>query len=247
MKLDDAVRALRDETSEAFEGADETRARVVAQVARARKRRAKRYFVVLPIAAVLAAGAASASVAGKLPLAWHAALRVLHGDVPAAIPAAPVRNEPMVPSVAPEPSAAPEPVAAPEPSATPAVEARPPIRASRKVTPPPAPVEIPAASAPASPAPADPLALYRQAHRLHFSGRDPAAALAAWDAYLREDPSGAFALEARYNRAICLVRLHRTDEAREALAPFADGRLGAYRQSEARALLRVLDGASPGE
>jgi TolA-binding protein len=88
----------------------------------------------------------------------------------------------------------------------------------------------------------DALALYRAAHRLHFSGGDPSAALAAWDAYLREDPSGAFAPEARYNRGICLVRLGRAAEARNALEPFANGAFGAYRKNEARALLDVLDG-----
>src|SRR4029078_4374837 len=100
----------------------------------------------------------------------------------------------------------------PEPSA-PASEA--PARVVPKAARPIAsatPVETPPPNP--APAPADTLALYRHAHRLHLSGQDPAAALAAWDAYLREDPSGAFALEARYNRAICLVRLHRANEAR---------------------------------
>ena len=54
------------------------------------------------------------------------------------------------------------------------------------------------------------------------------------------DPEGPLVLEARYNRALCLVRLGRTAEARAALLPFADGTLAHYRQAEARALIRAL-------
>jgi hypothetical protein len=81
--------------------------------------------------------------------------------------------------------------------------------------------------------------LYREAHELHFHGNDPAAALAAWDRYLAAEPTGRFAVEARYNRALCLVRLGRLDDARTALQPFADGNVepAGYRQSEAQALV----------
>jgi hypothetical protein len=100
--------------------------------------------------------------------------------------------------------------------------------------------EQPAAIAPAN----DPdLALYREAHRAHFVQRDSRAALAAWDRYLAAHPRGSFALEARYNRALCLVRLGRHDAARQALAPFAAGDVGGgYRRTEASALLEALDG-----
>jgi TolA-binding protein len=84
-------------------------------------------------------------------------------------------------------------------------------------------------------------AAYRAAHTLHFEQHDPAGAIAAWDRYLAEYPSGRFALEARYNRALCLVRVGRTTEAREALAPFVAGTHGGYRQHEATALVRALD------
>ena len=47
-------------------------------------------------------------------------------------------------------------------------------------------------------------------------------------------------LEARYNRALCLVRLGRAAEARAALQPFADGTLAHYRADEARALVQSL-------
>jgi hypothetical protein len=82
------------------------------------------------------------------------------------------------------------------------------------------------------------LALFRRAQALHVA-RDPHA-LAAWDAYLRVAGHGVLAPEARYNRALCLIRAGRTAEARAALLPFANGELGAYRRDEARALLAEL-------
>jgi hypothetical protein len=80
--------------------------------------------------------------------------------------------------------------------------------------------------------------LFREADRLHRT-RDPRA-LAAWDTYLRAAPGGALAPEARYNRALCLVRLRKLADARVALQPFANGREGGYRRGEARALLERI-------
>lgn len=85
-------------------------------------------------------------------------------------------------------------------------------------------------------------ALFREAHELHFRGGDPAAALVAWDAYLAAEPHGRFTAEARYNRALVLVRLGRFTDARTALAPYARGEIArGYRQDEARALLDRLE------
>jgi hypothetical protein len=81
---------------------------------------------------------------------------------------------------------------------------------------------------------------YAHAHRLHFDGDDPAAALAAWDDYLRRFPSGRFVPEARYNRAIDLLKLHRPAEGRAALQPFADGAYGDYHRDDARELLQSI-------
>jgi hypothetical protein len=117
---------------------------------------------------------------------------------------------------APAPLAQAERTAAPEPEAT-------------AVTPGPAP----------KPARSAELELFRRAQSLH-KARD-ARALAAWDAYLRVADKGVLVPEARYNRALCLVRLGRSAEARSALQPFAHGAYGDYRRAEARALLAKLE------
>ncbi|WP_437662767.1 tetratricopeptide repeat protein [Sorangium sp. So ce1182] len=93
------------------------------------------------------------------------------------------------------------------------------------------------------PAGPDTDALYQAAHRAHFVERNPSVALGAWDAYLAAAPRGRFAVEAQYNRALCLVRLGRTDEARRALEPFAQGAHGGYRQTESRSLLEAMSSA----
>jgi hypothetical protein len=95
------------------------------------------------------------------------------------------------------------------------------------------PVTVPA------PQPSPIEVLYRKAHDLHFHANDYAAALFAWDDYLRLEPSGRFAVEARYNRALCLVRLGRFADARAALLPFARGEVepAGYRKDEATAIV----------
>ncbi len=82
--------------------------------------------------------------------------------------------------------------------------------------------------------------LYAAAHHAHFVSRDPALALRAWDAFLAFAPDDPLALEARYNRALTLVRLDRRAEARGALEPFALGTYGSYRRREAQALIDAL-------
>jgi TolA-binding protein len=82
--------------------------------------------------------------------------------------------------------------------------------------------------------------LYRRGHRAHFKEGKPAEAIEAYDAYLKQQPSGRFAVDARYNRALCLVRLGRYGEAQQALAPFANGEFGGYRKQDARRLLDAL-------
>lgn len=167
--------------------------------------------------------------------------------VPAAVPAtdpAPVA----VPLVL-QPPAEPhvEPREPPEPSAP----APPPKRVRpkpRRAEPAPTPAPGPAPEAVAGPpgVRSDPppvvesaeLALFRRAQRLHLA-RD-SAALGAWDDYLRVAEHGALVPEARYNRALCLVRAGQKAEARAALEPFARGGYGEYRRREAQALLDAL-------
>ena len=83
---------------------------------------------------------------------------------------------------------------------------------------------------------------YARAHQAHFADDAPARALDAWDAYLAAFPHGAFAPEAAYNRAICLVRLERRAEAARALRRIAAAPPDSYRREEA---LRLLDWLGP--
>jgi TolA-binding protein len=117
---------------------------------------------------------------------------------------------------------------------------RPPSVAKAAPAAPPA-VEVPsAATAPSAADGSEEERLYGRAHEAHFGGREPRAALAAWNLYLRRYPRGAFAPEARYNRALALLRLGRVEAAVAALRPFAAGAFGAYRRDEATALIAAV-------
>lgn len=129
------------------------------------------------------------------------------------------------PAIEATPSPVPEPTqeSSPEPSTEPTPEpARP--------EPPPAVAVKPDAE----------LSSYRAAHDLHFKSKDMKAALLAWDAYLVANPNGKLAQDARWNRALVLVKLGRFKDARSALQPFANQNAGAYRQKEALELLAAL-------
>jgi hypothetical protein len=89
-------------------------------------------------------------------------------------------------------------------------------------------------------APDGELSRFRAAHDLHFMGDRPRDAIAAYERYLREFPSGRFVPEASYNIALDRIKLGDKAGARAALAPFADGRYGSYRQKEAAQLLDAL-------
>jgi hypothetical protein len=141
-------------------------------------------------------------------------------------------------------------IAPPPVVARPADTSTPQLRPARKdtssvVTPPQAASTAVAVAEAVIPAEPDEQALYAAAHRLHFAEHNPAAALAAWDGYLRAAPRGRFSVEAHYNRALCLVRLGRAAEAEASLQSFARGAYGGYRKEEARALLDALHGATP--
>ena len=152
-------------------------------------------------------------------------------------PPEPAIAEPTPPAL-PEPAAAPEPPAAIAP-ATPSdagVALPQPKRPAPSVRP--KPSTAPVVHAP-PPAPESPeLKLFRDAQTLHLQ-RD-AHAIEAWDAYLRASENGPLVPEAKYNRALGLVRAGRYAEAKSALSPFAQGAFGGYRQREAQALLERL-------
>lgn len=214
----DAARALRDETHGRSPDGPRTRARVLASAHRARTR---------PTWVMAAAAALVLALFIPLAHAWTRG-RLARWRTPEALPApVPVRVDPPAREDRP---------ARNTPSLPPSPAPAPPVRVEA-----PAPVALPT-TVPSPRSPVDPAErrTYREAHALHFDARDPARALDAWERYLRAYPGGRFAVEARYNRALCLVRLDRRDDARAALRPFADGSHGAYREREARALLEAL-------
>jgi hypothetical protein len=160
-----------------------------------------------------------------------AAAVVVEPSAPATIPALP-----------PTPKA-PKTVVKPRP-APPKLEATPVAPVTPRVEPPPAsPTRVPAPPQPApvpAPAKSDDLADYRLAHEAHFRGHDATAALAAWDAYLAKHAKSQMATDARYNRALVLIKLARYADARAALTPFANAPAGSYHQADAVKLLAAL-------
>jgi hypothetical protein len=242
-----ATRALREETARESSAARFTRLRVMASLRESEVRRRTQTVLLLPFAACLTVVSAWGMAVGGVTEMRNAVVEAL------GLPAAPPDPPPAPAKPRPRRKLAPAPVQ----SATPAPPAE------TQAVPPPAPTAVLAPPAPSpSPSPARPPALanapaqapknvklssapdpshelYRDAHRAHFTRQDWHAALAAWDRYLAAAPRGRLSTEARYNRALCLVRLGRSLEAGRALEPFA-ARVGGYRQKEAAALLQVL-------
>lgn len=252
-RLDRALRGLREQEDGESPHAEETLQRVLAErrmAGRSPWKRSVRLW--LPIAAVLACSTAA--------LAWMETF----GGRPAVLSSADEAAPSPRGVVPPGPSTGPAP-ALPSPSATgtsepEAVEEAEPLPAPTPVPPRPVPTKGVSSAAPGSTAvvaapvapssaPAVPAApatdsseadVYARAHRLHFDGADTSAALSAWDDYLSRFPDGRFAPDARYNRAIDLLKLHRVAEARAALQSFADGGFGGYHGDDARKLLRSM-------
>jgi TolA-binding protein len=227
--------------------------RVLASRRRLRAIRARRIRMWIPIAAVLAVGTTALARSGGLGTfraLWTDRGAATERGAPPVVPAAPAISVPAperspltqassaqpaepasleTAAPAPAPASAPPPPRRPDPS----VAALASSTASSTALPPPA-REAPS---PTRTAEAD---VYERAHRLHFDGADTRAALAAWDDYLSRYPSGVFAPDARYNRAIDLLKMKRYAEARAALQPFADGSFGGYHGADARDLLRSI-------
>lgn len=85
------------------------------------------------------------------------------------------------------------------------------------------------------------LATYQSAHRAQFRAGDCSAAVDGYAEYLKAAPGGSFAVDARYNRAVCLLKLGQTSEAKAILRPFSEGRYGTYRQKSASELLGAFE------
>lgn len=232
--LAEATRALRETESVSEFEARATRARVMTGLHQTRVRRRTRWAFLLPIAASFVAVSAWGAASGQARVVLERLERYI-GVTPR--PPAQTNLTPRKTLARPALSTASEPtahVASPEVQLAPA----PPAAAAETVPARPAPSTSASAARAERIDPA--LSLYRVAHTAHFVDRDPARALAAWDAYLRAAPRGQFAPEARYNRALSLVRLGRNQEARSALEPFANGDYGGYRQADARALVERI-------
>jgi hypothetical protein len=260
-----ATRALRAETNGDDAGARFTRSRIMASVHDERVKRRTRWAFLLPIAATFVAASAYGAATGKTREAFEVVVRALgvHRSAPpvptATAPRARERAKAATPAEPPPVAAAPavlevptppEPVTLPVAPVAPVSAPRAPAPAA-KVAVGPNPASAVAPSSTSLPgvggAAADPtFELYRTAHQTHFVERDYARALESWDAYLRAAPNGSLVPEARYNRALCLVRLHRNDEARVALTPFAEGRYGTYRRADAEKLISALPGGLAG-
>lgn len=220
-ELDAALRALRTRFDGRSADAQRTEDFVVARLGERRQKRVKLGWF-FPIAAVLAVSSAWAS-GEQLRAGWHWLTGSTHTTTVTAN-APPVRRALPVP-----------PVTATSAPTTPLVATAAPSAIARAK-----PVRAHSQN-PAPDLPSDVDALYRDAHRLHFVEQSPERALPAWDRYLSAAPQGEFALEARYNRGVCLLRLGRSEQARAALEPFARGDYGPYRRAEAQALLAELE------
>ncbi|MFK8001236.1 MAG: tol-pal system YbgF family protein [Polyangiales bacterium] len=82
--------------------------------------------------------------------------------------------------------------------------------------------------------------LFSRAHRTHFDGGTSSQALRHWDDYLAAYPHGRFVPEARFNRALTLIRLGQLTQARGVLERFARGDFGAARRTQAAELLELI-------
>lgn len=247
-ELERAIVALRQHRSGASTRAESTEARVVALV-REQQRVRRRWRWLVPLAAICAASSAWAATHLEFARAV-----LSDGSTPASAPSVVPRHQPNLSS---HPTSVANAVTPANDAAAPLPSAASPVDAVRLAVP--TPVLVPRGSAlpgtPPSPssgaelsqrtAPRPSYQIFRDAARLQYGRRDYAAALTAWDQYLAVEPNGALALEARFNRGVCLAGVGRSADAERALAPFAKGEYGQYRLQEARAVLERL-GITPG-
>ncbi len=240
--LRDALAALRDsKDGRATDfGAATTRRSVIAGAMKHSRRRVLILRVVAPLAAVLVVSTAFAAATGRLPRVIAVLAEVARGEADRDHAREAPSHATSAPPTSPVASLASTAPASPPP--------QPPPSSMTPSAPPPAKKIASASSTAIAIAAAPPRDVadpeetaYRAAHTEHFVNHNDVEALRGWDAYLAAYPSGRFAPEARYNRALTLVRLGRRDEAKAALKPFADGAISnGYRQREAQRLLDAL-------
>lgn len=260
--------ALAEEHDGATAVPEATRARVIRALAEKRRRGRKWWAVGIPAFAIFGGSTAWAAATGRIPLpaVVEKAVAVFIETPEPVLEKKPTkrsgasRSLTKPPELAPAPEEEAEEIESPEerPEATaeeapeasagknkpPAsVAAAPPAQPS--IAPKPTPqTDAPQAPKNSKPTPAAPvdqaLLTYRSAHRAQFQNGNCSEAIAGYERYLQEDPSGSFALEAGYNRGVCLAKMGRKASAIQALRPFADGKYGTYRQEKSRALIEAL-------
>jgi hypothetical protein len=247
--LESAIAAMRaSDTSDDGDLAEATRDRLVRSL-EVRARHHRQLTAVVTVLVVL--------LGGTVSWAWStgAISRWLGSEtketveetapMPAPAPPPPARASSVPNTWPPAPAEIPAPAPAPAPPPAPAPVIVPPRPAPKPL---PVPAPRPALAQAENLSVSEIEVLYRRAHELHFRGSDRAAALAAWDAYLAAEPNGRFSVEARFNRALVLVRLSRYAEALAALEPYARGDVaGGYRRDEAAALVERLRPLVAGE
>lgn len=249
--LSKMTRALAEEHDGTTAVPGATRARVVRTLAERKPRRKKWLAVGIPAFVLFGGSTAWAAATGNLPPVMQKVVAVLIGDVAVDEPAAeaPVaqRSGKWAPPPTPieEATALVEEEVEEEPeeeTVEPQVEeakSEPPKIASVASNPKPTTADRPT-NADLPPEDHTALVTYRAAHRAHFRQGDCAGAVSGYRKYLREQPSGTFALEAKYNLGVCLIRMGQTAEAKRLLQPFADGAHGNYRKEKSQELIDAL-------
>ena len=245
-RLEDAIRSLREDVDGTSPDADKTLKNILT-ASRVRPARTNIRLVSLLAAAFLLVG----SVAWGAFAAWkrtHAGVSTSGAEsLPtSALPGkpegpGPLGTHPGVPAGDDVPDAAvADSARGPDPGASRPVDIAAPLSTDTIPTPRLSP--SPAIAGSGQAASSEELAAYEKGHRAHFEERNAAVALTLWDDFLKRFPHSRWQPEVRYNRALCLIRLNRNDEARKALEPFARS-YGGYRQNEASALLAALSDA----
>ncbi len=239
--------ALADEHDGATAVPEATRARVVRTLAERKPRRRKWLSIGIPAFVLFGGSTAWAAATGNLPPVMQKVVSVLIGEAEVEEPVVEAPQPKKFgkwtpPAPAPEAEAPAPEVAEEEPEEVveePAAEVSEPEPVA-SVTKNPKPLSEATKKAALPPEDHTALLTYRAAHRAHFQQGDCAGAVSGYRKYLREQPGGTFALEAKYNLGVCLIRMGQSAEAKRLLQPFADGTYGNYRKEKSQELIDAL-------